>query len=201
MTFQYPLHVRFRFLTIGNQLTITDASGKVLFYVEEKVLAIRESIRVYNNNQEKKQLYGIKTKKIIDIGAEYFFYRGEDISAPLGSLKEEGLRTLVKATYAIRAKDGSDTYVITEINPWIKVLDFLVSFIPYADLLTGYFLNPSYEITEKASGKPVLLLKKERSFWERQFTIESLDRNLSAEDETNVILGIIMMVLLQKERG
>jgi uncharacterized protein YxjI len=200
MKFRYPLHIQFRFLTIGNQLTITDASGKELFYIEEKVLAVRESIRIFNNAQEKKQIYGIKTKKIIDFGAEYFFYEGTDDTTPIGSLQEEGMRSLVKATYIIRNKDGVDRYRITEQNPWINVANFLVSLIPYVELVSGYFLNPSYEITDLAQNKPILLLKKQPSFWERQFIVELLEKDVT-DEETTILLGLIMMVLRQKERG
>lgn len=197
----YPLHLRFRILTIGNQIYLTDSADKEIIYIEQKIFALRESVKVYNNRDEKKQIYGIKTKKVIDFGAEYFFFQGEDETKVLGSLKEEGLKSILKASYIIRDSNGKDALKITEKNPWVKLFDLLFSLIPYADFLTGYIFHPVYEVTDLSTNHVVMTFRKEASFWERQFIIDEPVGTISKENETNTILGIIMLLLLQRNRG
>jgi hypothetical protein len=201
MLYQYPLQIRFKLLALAARMTVSDASGKETLYIEQKVLAIREAIRLYNNQQEKHQVFGIKTQQIIDFGAQYSFYIGTDETSPVGSVKEEGLKTLFKASYNILDKGNAVKFIIKETNPWIKVLDYLVSQFPIVGMFAGYFFNPTYQVIHVQTNQTVMLLKKQPSFWERQFIIETIDQTLTQEDETICLLGVITMILLQKNRG
>lgn len=201
MVYQYPLQVQFKILAFAPQMSLTDATGREIMYSEQKVFALREAIKIYNNQQEKKQIYGIKTQQVIDFGAQYYFYKSTDETSSFGSIKEEGFRSLFKATYTIFDKSDNPIFTISETNPWVSVVDSLINMIPYAGFLTGYFLNPSYQVMEAQSKKVTMILKKTPSFWERQFRIDIVDKKLSEENEIMCLLGIVMMVQLQKERG
>lgn len=201
MLYQYPLQIKFKVLALAARFSITDSTGKEIFYIEQKIFAMREAIKVFNNQTEKQQIFGIKTQKVIDFGAQYFFYNGTDEATPIGSIKEEGMRTLLKATYNILNKANEQKYQIIEINPWTRVVDALLSQLPFVGVFSGYFFNPVYHVINVATNQPVLILRKQASFLERQFGIEVVDANLSPEDETSCLLGIMMMILLQKNRG
>lgn len=198
--YNYLLQIRFKLLSFAPQISITDTDSKEVFYIEQKVFALREAIKIFNNQKEKKQIYGIKTQQVIDFGARYFFYKGADESTPFGSIKEEGLRTLFKATYQLFDKNDQPLFTILETNPWVSIVDSLINMIPYAGLLTGYFLNPSYQVKELNTGKTAMILKKEASFFECQFSIELTDKQLNSEKEIICLLGIIMLIQLQKDR-
>ena len=201
MIYKYPLQIRFKILTFAPQISVTDNGGKEILYIEQKVFALREAVKIYNNGQEKKQLYGIKTQQVIDFGAQYYFYQGTDEIAPTGSIKEEGLQTLFKATYTILDKDDNPEFTITETNPWIKVADYILSLIPYLGMVTGYFLHPTYQVVDATSKKLIMRLQKTPSFWERQFRIDMIEKGLSKENEIMCILGMLMLIQLQKSRG
>lgn len=201
MLYNYPLQVRAKVLAIAPQISVIDASGMEILYIEQKIFALREAVKIYNNQKEKKQIYSIKTKQIIDFGAQYYFYKNSDEASAFGSIKEKGLRSLFKATYVIYDKSGTELFTISETNPWISLTDSVLSMIPYAGFLTGYFLHPSYEIIDILTNKKVITLKKEASFFERQFRIDAVDNNLSSEMEIMSLLGILMMIQLQKNRG
>ena len=62
----------------------------------------------------------------------------------------------------------------------------------------GLFFNPSY-LTE-LGGRTVLRLKKEKSVFESKFTIQKLD-DFSEEQEELLLASLIMMVLLERDRG
>jgi hypothetical protein len=201
MQYSYPLKLRFKLMALAPRISLTDSVGNEVMYIQQKAFALREAIRIYNNEQEKSQIYGIKTNQIIDFGAQYFFYLGADETSPTGSIKEQGLKTLFKATYTIFDRHNNPKFVIKETNAWVKVGDYILSQIPLLGLLTGHFFNPSYQVTNLATNQAVMLLKKEPSFFERQFSISVQDQSLPPEDEIGALLGLIMMVLLQRGRG
>jgi hypothetical protein len=201
MLYQYPLDVRFKLLALAAKISIKDASKNEVMYIEQNLFAFKEAVRIYNNSIEKKQVYLIKAKQVIDFGAEYVFYKGADETTSMGSVKEEGLRSIFKATYHLLDTSGQEKYTIKEENEWTKIIDGILSQIPIVGIFAGYFFNPVYNVIHAQTKQPVIILRKVPSFWERQFRIEIVDQNLSQEDETSCLLGLIMMVHLQKNRG
>lgn len=92
MAYQYPLQIRFKLLAFAPQISVTDADGREVLYIGQKLFALRETIPVYNTQTEKKQVYGIKTRQVSDFG----FYNRADEVTPKGPTKEEGLKTLYR---------------------------------------------------------------------------------------------------------
>ncbi|HEY9807333.1 MAG TPA: hypothetical protein V6D04_12240, partial [Candidatus Obscuribacterales bacterium] len=90
-------------------------------------------------------------------------------------------------------------FTISEQNPWIKVMDALFAEIPVVGLFTGYVFNPSY-VVKRASGNPVMYLEKQPAFLSRIFTIKQVDQ-LSDSEESQVLLSLVMMILLERSRG
>jgi len=66
-------------------------------------------------------------------------------------------------------------------------------------MFTGYFLNPSYNIT-RPDGTLVAVLSKKPDLISRAFV---LDQKATYEEgeETRIVLGTMMMVLLERARG
>ena len=201
MIFNYPLQIRFKLVSLSPRFSVTDSSGNEIMYIEQKLMALRESIKIFNNQTEKEQIYNIKTPQIIDFNAQYFFHKGSDESTLLGSIKQEGLKTITKATYNIFDKLNSLKFTVTETDPWIRLVDFLFSQIPILGWFSGYVFHPSYDVTSKETNQNVMTIAKEASFFERQFRIEIVDHNLNPEDEINCLLGLILMIQLQKGRA
>lgn len=201
MLFQYPLQIRFKLAALTSRFSIADNTNKEIMYIEQKVLALREAVRVYNNQNDKEQIFGIKTNQMLDFSARYFFYTGADETSPIGSIKEEGLKTIFKATYNLFDRDNILKFTIKETDPWIRLVDFLFSQIPILGLFAGYVFHPSYDVINTQTNQKTITLKKLSSFWERQFSIEVIDQSLNPNDEFICLLGIIMMIQLQRGRA
>ena len=71
--------------------------------------------------------------------------------------------------------------------------------VPVLGALTGYFFNPSYSVLD-LNNKSIVRLKKEASFFGRKFKITKLD-DIDADDEERIILGLMMMILLERRKG
>ena len=88
---------------------------------------------------------------------------------------------------------------INEEEPWKKLLEGLLGEIPIVGFLFIYLLNPSYLIS-MADGTPALRATKKPSIFERYFVIEKL-ADIDEDDELRALLSLLMMVLLEKNRG
>jgi uncharacterized protein YxjI len=200
MTHQYPLQLNFKLIALAPRIFVRDASGQTLFYVQQKVMALKEHVRVFSDEQRQNQIYEIKADRVLDFSARYYF---RDMTGrEIGSIKHRGMRSIWNATYEIYAPGASEpTYKMTEDNPWVKVLDSIVSDIPVIGMVTGYVLNPTYTVYHLATDTPVLKLKKEPAFFESSFSITKEDERLSGEHEERVLLGVLMAVQLERSRG
>ena len=117
---QYPLELAFKILALTPQISVTDASGKLVFYVKLKMFKLKELVTIFSDEAQTIPLYYINADRVIDFSARYHF---TDVNGTnLGSVKREGVRSLWKAHYNILA--GDDIVMnIREENPWVKVAD------------------------------------------------------------------------------
>ena len=190
--YNYPLNLSFKFLAFGPQLRITDASGQMVLYVKQKALALKEDVKIFADESQQNQLYQMKANKIIDFSAQYNISRADGMA--LGAVKRRGMRSLWKATYNVVDASGADVGLIHEENPWLKVLDGLVSDIPFV----GMFINPAYLV--ELRGQTALYLKKQPAFLEGKFTLDKRG-DFTDADERLLLPSVIMMLMLERMRG
>lgn len=192
----YPLQFEFKITTLSSDFRITDKLGNSVGYVRQKLFKLREEVQIFDNERRENILYTIKANQWLDFNASYAI---KDASGSvLGRIARRGMRSFWKATYDIIDETNIAKYKVQEANPWIKMLDGLIDEIPVVGMLSGYFLNPSYDVLDQ-SGRQIFKLKKQPSFWGRKFELEKTGD--PDNDETLIILSLMMMVLLERERG
>jgi hypothetical protein len=79
------------------------------------------------------------------------------------------------------------------------VLDSLLIEVPIIGFFTGLIANPKYKIC-RPGGTIVCLLKKTPSMWGRKFTLSN-EVAFEHGEEDRILLGVMMMVLLERRRG
>ncbi|MBD2355936.1 hypothetical protein H6G41_15125 [Tolypothrix sp. FACHB-123] len=193
---QYPLELTFKFWALAPQISIVDNQSNLLFYVKQKLFKLKEAITIFADVEQTRPLYYIKADRIIDFSARYNF--SDSNGKEIGAVKRRGLRSLWRARYDIFDGDTSNL-TIQEKNPWIKVADALFAEIPVVGLFTGYVFNPVY-LVSRADGTVVMRLEKIPSFLSRRFTIKQVDQ-LSDREQEQVLLSLMMMLLLERNRG
>lgn len=193
----FPLTLSFKLLALANQIYLRDANGNLLGYVKQKMFKLKEDINIFADEQQTQMLFNIKADRMIDWSANYSFTdsRGNF----LGSIKRQGMRSIWKANYDVFDSAGNQAYKIHEENGWVKVADALFGELPLVGILSGYVFNPTY-IVERMDGTPVAHLKKEPAMFEGKFILSNLSP-LSTEEETRIVLGVLMMILLERRRG
>jgi hypothetical protein len=90
-------------------------------------------------------------------------------------------------------------FKVQEDSAWVRFWDSFVGELPIIGMFTGYFLNPSYTVTG-IDGKAYFKLKKMPSFFGRRFQLDRLI-DIDDEEESLVILSLLMMTLLERARG
>jgi len=194
---KFPIKFSFNITTLSNDFTATDASGKTIAYVKQKMFKLKEDISIFNSQNKTQLNYKINADKWIDFSAAYSFKnsKGQEV----GKIARKGWASIWKAHYELIDKHQKLQYLIREENAWIKVLDSVLGQIPILGGFTGYLFNPSYVVTDLRNTS-IVRMKKEPSFFGRKFELTQL-KPIDEDDKERIILGYMMMVLLERRRG
>ncbi|NJN02303.1 MAG: hypothetical protein HC816_07450 [Leptolyngbyaceae cyanobacterium RM1_1_2] len=193
---QYPLTLTFKLWALAPQILVTDASGNVVFYIRQKLFKLKEAIGVFADSEQTQLRYEIKADRILDFSARYAF--SDPYQREVGAVKRRGWRSIWRARYEIFWGDVV-SFTISEKNPWVKVMDSLLAEIPVLGIFTSYVFNPIYLVSRPDSNL-VMRLEKQPAFFSRIFTIKKTDR-LDDKEETQILLSLLMMILLERRRG
>ena len=194
----YPLDFKFKITTLASDFNITDKNGNYVAYVRQKMFKLKEDVIVFNDESKSKELFRIKANQWIDFNASYSLNDLID-NKNYGRLARKGMRSLWKASYDILDAHDHPKFKIQEDSAWVRFWDSFVGEIPIIGMFTGYFLNPSYTVTG-IDGKAYFKLKKMPSFFGRRFQLDRLI-DIDDQEESLVILSLLMMTLLERARG
>ncbi len=192
----YPLDLRFKIVTVGTRVRVMDASGRLVAYVRKKKFKLREDVGVYGDEDQRDLLFRLKADRVPNFGASYAI-SGPD-GRPVGAVRRHGMRSLWRSAYGLADASGTEVGAIHEENPWVKVLDGLLESVPFGDSLGGLFFNPAYLVDLR--GRSVLRLQKKRSVFESAFRLEKLG-DFTEEEEPLLLASVVMMILLERDRG
>ncbi len=194
---KFPVDFVFNISTFANDFTATDANGQTMAYVRQKMFKLKEAIKVYNDQTKSQVNFTINADRWLDFSAAYTFADADGNT--LGKVVRKGWKSIWKAEYQIIDKNEQQAYSIREENGWVKVLDSLLGEVPVLGIFTGYLFNPSYIVTDN-NGKEIIRLKKQASFFGRRFQVTRVEQG-GENDEVNIMLGLMMMILLERRRG
>ena len=193
----YPLDFKFKITTLASDFNITDKNGNSVAYVRQKMFKLKEDVIVFNDESKTKELFRIQANQWIDFNASYSIK--DMIGKNFGRLARKGMRSIWKSSYNVLDEADQQKFTITEDNAWVKFFDGMVGEIPIIGMFTGYFLNPSYTVKDM-DGKEYFKLKKMPSMFGRRFQLDRMV-DIDDEDESLVVLSLLMMVLLERARG
>ena len=201
---KFPLTLEFKF-SIFTELQVHDADGKLLAYVREKTFSVRDEVKVFTDSSRKTQTHGMKAQGFmagaLDWKAKRLMYRADGTA--LGALQAQGMRTLWGASYELLSPGGQPLFTIKDDHPWLAVIEGMIGAVPFVGdviaMLFDYLVNPTYTVTD-ASGQPAYRVFKKRSVFSRRFRVEELSPR-SAENDELVLLGLIQLILRERERG
>ncbi len=195
---QFPIHFEFKITSLANDFTATDASGAVIAYVRQKMFKFKEDIQIFSDQTKSKVNFRIKANQWLDFSAAYNMTDAEDNY--LGKIARKGWASIWKAHYQIIDQNENLQFDVREENAWVKVWDSLLGEIPILGFFTGYLFNPAYIVMDM-QGNQVVKITKEPSFWGRKFNVTKLSDTLDEDDQQRIMLGLMMMILLERRKG
>lgn len=193
----YPYDFTFKITTFHNDFTVKDATGNTKAYVKQKLFKLKEHVKVFTDESEKEISYEIKADKWLDFNTAYSFLKPDGTS--IGRIVRKGWKSIWKAHYELFDERDQQDLIIHEKNPWTKVFDSLLGELPIVSIFTGYFFNPSYTV-KRPDGTEVCVFSKRKSFFGRRFKLEKM-AEFEPGEEQRVLLGIMMMIMLERRRG
>lgn len=193
---KYPLQLKFKITTLANDFTVKDNSGKTIFYVREKLLKIRDHVKVYSNTSKEVQLYDLVSNKLIDFQQTFTITNSKQ--QVIGKVRKKTFQSFVKVTYNIQNPNGELEYTIREKSALVRFFDSIFGELPIIGFFSGYVFHPQYFVKD-ANQRTVMKLEKKPSFWGRKFTIEKLTSKPINEEQ--IILSLMLLILQQRSRG
>lgn len=155
-----------------------------------------EKLIIYADESKSKEIFTIEANKWLDFNTAYSFTSADGTN--LGKVARKGWKSLWKSHYELYDEKDQRDLIISEENPFTKVMDSFFGDIPFIGLFAAYFFNPKYAIN-KPDGKVVANLTKDKSFWGRKFSITKATEFENGK-ELRILLGR-MMILLDSRRA
>ena len=159
---------------------------------------LKEDVIILMMKSKSKELFRIRANQWIDFNASYSLNDLIDNKTSVDWQEKECVLS-GKASYDILDAHDQPKFKIQEDSAWVRFWDSFVGELPIIGMFTGYFLNPSYTVTG-IDGKAYFKLKKMPSFFGRRFQLDRLI-DIDDEEESPVILSLLMMTLLERARG
>lgn len=194
----FPLTFRFKRLALASQIFVRDGSEGLILYVRQRMFKLREDVLLFGDVEQTRPLYRIRADRVIDFAAEYII-TAERGGAPLGSVKRHGMRSFWKAHYEVRSAGGG-VFAIHEKSAMVRMLDGVFGEIPIIGIFAGYLFHPEYLVTRQDAGEEVMRIQKRPALFEGVFAVDAVGALSDAEQEL-LVLGALMMVLLERDRG
>jgi uncharacterized protein YxjI len=193
----YPIKFSFNITTLSNDFTAQNSSGQTIAYVKQKMFKLKEAITVYNDENKTQVLFSISANQWLDFSAAYSMFDANN--KEVGKIARKGWRSIWKAEYNIVDQNNQPQYKVQEANAWVRVADSLIGEVPILGFFSGYMFHPSYNVTNM-SGQIVMKLTKMPSFFGKEFELVKL-ADIEEGDKERVLLGLMMMILLERRRG
>ena len=193
---RFPLTLSFKTIALAPQIFVRDADGQLQLYVKQKLFKLKEAVNVFGDEAQTRLLYTLQADRVIDVRTRYHI---RDASGTdLGQFRRKSVRSLWKLHCEV-SRNEQVVFDIREANPWVKVIDGLIGEIPIVGIFSGYFFHPTYNLM-RPDGTVVLRATKQPAMFEGKFTIEKLGE-MDAADEGLAVLSLLLMLLMEKNRG
>ncbi len=194
----YPLNFRFKLMTVSPEIDVTDAYGGTICHVREQFFRLKEKVEVYADDSERTLLATIEADRIIDWSARYTFK--SPTGEVLGAVGRRGMKSMWKAHYDVFAPGSQKpTFAIQEVNPFIGMLDALLSDFPMIGNVSSFILRPSYLATRREGGAPTMRLTKQPSLIEVRFGLKQ-EGPADEGEQLVLLLSFLMINLLEQAR-
>jgi uncharacterized protein YxjI len=135
-------------LSLGNKYYLENGAGQPIGFVHQKLLKLKEDIRIYSDDSMATEIMKIKQEQILDFSGSFQVMDSQS-GELIGILKRKGLKSMFKDEWIIMDKNRQEIGLIKERGgaSWF-IRRFIFSSLPYKYdiILRG---NPVGTVVEK----------------------------------------------------
>jgi hypothetical protein len=125
--------LRRKVIAIAPQFEIYDERGALLLYCRQKLLSLKEDIRVYADRDRQHEIMTIRARQIIDFSAAYDVVDTQQ-DVKVGALRRRGLRSIVRDKWEIL--DPTDQLIGQVEETGSALLRRILTFLPQRFAIT-----------------------------------------------------------------
>ena len=189
---QYPLKFSFKKLALTNKVTVDGLNGATYYFAQQKLFKFKEKIQIYSDENKTKQIAEINADRVIDYSP--ILTITDPDSKIIAQVSRKGKKSIWNANYEIQDELGNSIYKVSEDSPWVKVLNTVLTELPFLGLISGYLFNPTYSV-RNVKNEVVATIKKEKSFFEASYILEA-----TSPSELNQAFPMSILVVILRER-
>lgn len=186
---QFPLELRYKTTELEPQISVTDATGKMVLTMHHAPSETGSEVFVYGNPERSAPSYTISPDWILDFSAQYHF--SDDAGQLVGSVRREGERSLWRTRFEIMNGEPPNME-IREENSFAKFMDAIMGEIP----LVGAVIPRLVYLVRSEDGETLVRIEKQPRLFENLFKIEK-QVDMDGSDETRVLLSLLIMFLAE----
>jgi hypothetical protein len=153
------------------------SEGQPVAFVRQKRMALKEDIRFFEDEEESRELFRIKARRMVDIGGRY------DVTDPegrrIGVLEKRFAKSLIRSTWRVLGADEQEVAEAQEKSFLIAILRRVQDWVPLP-----------YHFTIRAGGQEVGGVTRHFTFRDRY----SLDLSGDTERAVDRRLGVAFAV-------
>lgn len=191
------INVNMKLIALAPQFYIYNLHGQEVGFIKQKLFKFKEAIELYSDSHKTTLRYKISADRVIDFSANYHFLSMRD--GLIGRTKQHGIRSLWRTEFEILDATGTRFFIRLQ-NPMAQFIEGLLSMIPLLgdilNMLSGYFLNPTYAVTT-VGGDEVATMKKCPALWDGKYEIRA-SQKVNERDSELIALSLLTLILMQR---
>jgi hypothetical protein len=162
--------------------------GRPLAFARQKRLALREDIRFFADEEERRELFRLKAQRVIDVGGRY------DVVTPegerLGVLEHLFGRSLLRSTWRVLDPDEREVARAEEKSRAVALLRRAIDIVPYGELVPI-----PYHFAIAADGRSLGELRRQLSVRDRYTLDLTADGDRVLDRRVAVALAVALDAL------
>lgn len=177
-------------LALTGVFRVYDSNEQVIAYSRQKMFKLREDIRVYDDENQSRELLYIQARNIIDFSAAYDVYDSQE-GVLVGTLRRRGLRSILRDCWDVLAPGD---------NPIAELVEDSVNYALLRRLLLGRLLPQNYDVL--MGEQKVMDLRQRFNLFRYELDLDfSGETLLRLDHRLGIAAGILLGVIEGKQES
>lgn len=123
--------IKEKVLSVGHKYSIENSRGQLVGYCKQKILKLKEDIRIYKTKNMEEELFRIKQENILDFSGTFKVIDSKT-DQPIGYLARKGVKSMVKDEWVIMDANKNQIGMVKEDSLLKAIIRrYILKMLPY----------------------------------------------------------------------